>query len=299
MHNKPKAILTIGIPCSGKSTWAEKFCSENDYREINRDNLRMSLFNLEFYNDYKMNRFNESVVTDKVNELIQESAQNKQNIVISDTNLNQKFRVNLINKLRDLGYGVDFKVFDVEFFDALKRNDKRVDKFVPRSVMYNMYRRFMDYQEATLAWKKYKPNCKLSPAYIVDIDGTIATNDDSRGFFEWDKVGLDKPIHSVINIINMLYSSGNKIILLSGRDEVCFTETTEWCHKHGVKFDQLYMRPRGSFEKDRYVKLDLFNEHIRNQYNVLGVFDDRPQVALLWYDLGLTLFKVGDPILEF
>lgn len=294
-----KAILTIGIPCSGKSTWAEKFCHVNDYREINRDNLRMSLFNLASYNDYKMNRFNESVVTDKVNDLIQESAQNKQNIVISDTNLNEKYRNDLVKKLEDLGYDVELKVFEVEFFDALKRNDKRVNKFVPRTVMYNMYRRFMDYQEATLAWKKHKPNCKLSPAYIVDIDGTIATNDGDRGFFEWDKVGLDKPIHNVINIVNMLYSAGNKIILLSGRDEVCFTETTEWCHKYGVKFDRLYMRPRGSFEKDRYVKLDLFNKHIRNQYNVLGVFDDRPQVALLWYDLGLALFKIGDPIIEF
>ena len=294
-----RAILTIGIPCSGKSTWAEKFCDENDYREVNRDNLRMSLFNLESYNDYKMNRYNESLITNKVNDLIQKSAQNKQNIVISDTNLNTTYRVNLINKLRDLGYDVDFKVFDIEFFDALKRNDKRVNKFVPRSVMYNMYRRFMDYQEATLAWKKYKPNCKLKPAYIVDIDGTIATNDGGRGFFEWDKVGEDKPIQNVINIINMLKIAGNEIILLSGRDEVCFNETVEWCHKHGVKFDQLYMRPSGSFEKDRYVKLDLFNEHIRNQYNVLGVFDDRPQVALLWYDLGLSLFKIGDPIIEF
>lgn len=294
-----KAILTIGIPCSGKSTWAEKFCNENDYREINRDNLRMELFNLESYNDYKMNRFKESLVTDKVNDLIQESAQNKKKIVISDTNLNTTYRVNLINKLEDLGYDVELKVFEVEFFDALKRNDKRVDKFIPRSVMYNMYRRFMDYQEATLAWKKYKPNDKLKPAYIVDIDGTIATNDGHRGFFEWDKVGEDKPIQNVIDIINMLYKTGNRIILLSGRDEVCFNETVEWCHKHGVNFDQLYMRPKGSFEKDRYVKLDLFNEHIRNQYNVLGVFDDRPQVALLWYDLGLTLFKIGDPIIEF
>lgn len=293
-----KAILTIGIPCSGKSTWAEKFCKENDYREINRDNLRMELFNLESYNDYKMNRFNESVVTDKVNDLIQESTRNKQNIVISDTNLNEKYRNALVKKLEDLGYDVELKVFDVEFFDALKRNDKRVDKFIPRNVMYNMYRRFMDYQEATLAWEKYKPNDK-QPAYIVDIDGTIATNDGCRGFYEWSKVGLDKPVHNVINITNMLHGAGNKIILLSGRDEVCFRETVDWCHKHGVKFDRLYMRPKGSTEKDRYVKHDLFNEHIRNQYNVLGVFDDRPQVALLWYDLGLTLFKVGDPIIEF
>ena len=89
------------------------------------------LFNLESYNDYKMNRFNESVVTDKANDLIQKSAQNKQNIVISDTNLMKNIVMGFIKKLEDLGYDVELKVFEVEFFDALKRNDKRVDKFVP------------------------------------------------------------------------------------------------------------------------------------------------------------------------
>lgn len=294
-----KAILTIGIPCSGKSTWAEQYCRENDYREINRDNLRMELFNLESYNDYKMNRFNESLVTDKVNDLIQKSAQNKQNIVISDTNLNQKFRVNLINKLRDLGYEVDFKVFDVEFFDALKRNDKRVNKFVPRNVMYNMYRHFMDYQEATLAWEKHKHCVGLQYAYIVDIDGTISTNTGNRGFYEWEKVGIDSPIKQTIHIVNMLYKLGFRIILMTGRDSICRAETEDWLKRHDVKYDELHMRPEGSMEKDRYVKHQMYLDNIVNKYNVNAVFDDRPQVSLLWHDLGIHLFKVGDPLLEF
>ena len=258
----------------------------------------MNLFDLESYNDYKINRLNETHVTDHVNFLINLAKENNRNIVISDTNLNEKYRNALVQKLEDLGYEVEFKIFDVEFFDAVKRSDKRKDKHIPRQVMYDMYRRYMDYLESQGSWEKYKPNCKLKPAYIVDIDGTIATNDGNRGFFEWDKVGLDKPIQSVIDIVNMLYSAGNQIILLSGRDEVCFDETVKWCQQHGVKFDQLYMRPAGSFEKDRYVKHTLFNE-IKDKYNFKGVFDDRPQVALLWHDLGLTLFKIGDPIREF
>lgn len=293
-----KAILTIGIPCSGKSTWAEKFCNDNDYKEINRDDIRMNLFDLEFYSEYKMNRFNESLVTDRANYLIDLAKNNNQNIVISDTNLNGKYQNNLVKKLQDLGFEVEYKLFDIEYFEAVKRCEKRTDKPIPRKVIYDMYRRYMDYLESQGSWEKYKPNCKLKPAYIVDIDGTIATNDGSRGFFEWDKVGLDKPIQSVIDIVNMLYSAGNRIILLSGRDEVCFDETVKWCQQHGVKFDQLYMRPAGSFEKDRYVKHTLFNE-LKDKYNFKGVFDDRPQVALLWYDLGIPLFKIGDPIREF
>ena len=293
-----KAILTIGIPCSGKSTWAQEFCRDvDDYVMIERDVIRMNLFKLESYNDYKMNRVNESLVTKRANYLIELAKENNQNIVISDTNLNEEYRNALVQKLEDLGYEVEFKIFDVEFFDAVKRSDKRKDKHIPRQVMYDMYRRYMDYLESQDFWVKYVPNPELPNAYIVDIDGTIATNSGNRGFFEWDKVHLDKPIQSVINIVNML-SASNKIILMSGRDEVCRDLTTQWCRDHGVKFDHLYMRSEGSFEKDRYVKHRLYN-NIKHDYNILGVFDDRPQVALLWYDLGLTLFKIGDPIREF
>lgn len=42
-----KAIVTIGIPCSGKSTWAEEYCKKTGALEINRDNIRMNLFDLE------------------------------------------------------------------------------------------------------------------------------------------------------------------------------------------------------------------------------------------------------------
>jgi hypothetical protein len=97
----------------------------------------------------------------------------------------------------------------------------------------------------------------------------------------------------------MLYQAGDKVILMSGRDSVCRKETEDWCDKYGVKYDWLFMRPEGSMEKDRYIKEKLFLEHVAPYYNVLGVFDDRLQVCLLWYDLGLPVFKVGDPVIGF
>lgn len=299
MYNKPKAILTIGIPCSGKSTWAEKFCGENDYEEVNRDRLRMKIFKLERYDDYKMTKHNESLVTAKVNELISKCAEQKSNIVISDTNLNKKFRNLLIDKLESLGYEVQFKVLDIEYFDAIKRNDKRKDKQIPRSVMYDMYRRYMEFLEEEGEWVKHTHSSDLQNAYIVDIDGTIASNTGNRGFYDWANVGLDDPIPETINLVNMLHDAGNKIIIFTGRDASCELETLNWLRDHGVKFDAMHMRPEGSMIKDRFVKHDMYKEHIVGKYNVRAVFDDRPQVSLLWHDLGIHLFKVGDPLREF
>lgn len=294
-----RAIITIGIPCSGKSTWAENFCTKNNFVEINRDNIRMDMFNLERYDDYKFSKDREKRVTKKARELMEACARFESDLVVSDTGLNKGRREDLQVFLETLGYDVEYKVFDIEFFDALKRNDKRTDKTIPRSVMYDMYRHYMEYKEEQGEWTKYVSNNGLPSAYIVDIDGTLAFNDGCRGWYEWDKVGLDKPIQATIDIINGLARAGNLIILLSGRDSTCRKETIDWLNKHGVHWDGLYMRPEGSMDKDRDVKQVLFNENVKDFFNVRAVFDDRPQVCLLWHDLGIPLFKVGDPILEF
>lgn len=295
-----KAILTIGIPCSGKSTWAERYCNlMASAVEINRDKLRMEIFKLERYNDYKMTKHNESLVTAEANELISKCAEQKYDIVISDTNLNKKYRNILIEKLESLGYDVEIKIFDIEYFDAIKRNEKRKDKQVPRTVMYDMYRRFMDFLEEQELWTKHKHYVGQQHAYIVDIDGTISTNTGNRGFYEWEKVGLDSPLKQTIHIVNMLYTLGFKIILMTGRDSICRAETEDWLKRHGVEYDEMYMRPEGSMEKDRYVKHQMYLDYVVNRYNINAVFDDRPQVSLLWHDLGIHLFKVGDPLREF
>ncbi len=59
------------------------------------------------------------------------------------------------------------------------------------------------------------------------------------------------------------------------------------------------MRPDDSNIPDYIVKEKLFNENINGKYNVVGVFDDRLQVARLWSKKGLPLLKVGDPDLDF
>ena len=295
-----KAIVCVGIPCSGKSTWARQYCKETGAVEVNRDEWRLKLFDLEYLEQYKYKWGFEQQVTQECESLIRDCARFGKDIVVSDTNLNQGRRENLVNFLEVLGYEVELKDFEIEFFDALKRNEKRIGDKVPRQVIYDMYRRFREY-------KGYGPvvqDPNLPAAYIFDIDGTLATafGEDGklmRGFFEWKSVGVDRPIPDVVKMAKLLHSTWHRIILMSGRDECCRAETEAWLQENGIPYHELHMRPEGSMEKDRYVKEALYREHVLPRYYVHGVFDDRPQVALLWQDLGLTLFKVGDPIWEF
>ena len=46
---------------------------------------------------------------------------------------------------------------------------------------------------------------KASMPVLVDLDGTIAHNDGHRGFFDWAKVGDDKPHEDVIRLVQTLW----------------------------------------------------------------------------------------------
>jgi hypothetical protein len=90
----------------------------------------------------------------------------------------------------------------------------------------------------------------------------------------------------------MFKEKGCKVILLSGRDESCREETDKWLDRWGIFYDQLIMRTANDNRKDSIIKEELFNEHIKNKYNIHAVFDDRDQVVAVWRKLGLKCFQV-------
>lgn len=133
------------------------------------------------------------------------------------------------------------------------------------------------------------------PAIIVDIDGTLALRTGDRSPFDWGRVGEDVLNPPVVDLVRMIHGARrHEIILMSGRDEVCRTETQEWLIKYRIPFNRLYMRPTGNNEKDSVVKERLYREHIESQIEVEFVLDDRDQVVKMWRSIGLTVFQVAE-----
>ena len=67
--------------------------------------------------------------------------------------------------------------------------------------------------------------------------------------------------------------------------DVCKKETEKRLRNNGVLFDELYMRKTDDVRRDSIIKEELYNEHIKDKYNVNMVFDDRPQVIRMWRGL--------------
>lgn len=131
----------------------------------------------------------------------------------------------------------------------------------------------------------------MTKAIIVDIDGTLAKMN-GRGPFEWNRVGEDKINEPVRQMVNA-FADRAQVIIFSGRDGCCRKDTEMWLALNNVRYDALFMRPEGNFEKDCIIKRRLFDEHVAGKYDIQFVVDDRNQVVDMWRkDLGLTCFQV-------
>ena len=147
-------------------------------------------------------------------------------------------------------------------------------------------------------------------AIIVDVDGTLADMRGVRGPFEWDKVHLDKPHQDVIELVKDLaevelddtrlerhpdleFEPKYKIIITTGRDGVCEEATKKWLHDHEIWYHDFYIRKAGDFRKDNIIKSEIYMDHIRPNYDVKYVIDDRDQVVEMWRSLGLRVLQVA------
>ena len=300
-----KFIYTVGVSCSGKTTWAENFLMEgnngNAYVDINRDNIRGFLFTGGKINwkDYKFTKDKEKKVTDIQHYLIKDAVEKGKNIILSDTNLNPKYIENF--KKWDCLKGYEFveKVFHVDLLEALERDAKR-GSGVGYKVITSQYK---SYSERFLKGNWHDTNKAMkTDAVIFDIDGTLAQMV-GRSPFDWDKVCEDVPRTEIVMMAKGLIATGYTPIFMSGRDAVCMDQTQQWIENYFPELEghfHLYMRSEGDCRKDTVVKKELFDKYIDHKYNVKLVLDDRKSVIRMWsFEKGLNVVDVGNPHEEF
>ena len=149
--------------------------------------------------------------------------------------------------------------------------------------------------------------------YIVfDIDGVLADcshrlkyiqgkNKDYEKFYSDEEIMKDKIIEAGRKIVD-LYTMEDfyrptefygKIILLTGRSEICEETTRIWVSKNIFKDLSLYsiiMRPKNDWRPAHEVKESLIEKHIGFE-NILFAFDDDDQVNEMYKKHGVMCYK--------
>lgn len=298
----PTLYITRGLPGSGKSTHARVWVDQDRAHRarVNRDDLRSMI---------DAGVFEKGVTEPRIlivrDELIFNLLSKGIDVICDDTNLPQRVARDLAKVARRAG--ADFEVIDftnVPPEECVLRDALREDKPpVGKRVILDMYDRYLKGRELPLPLPRedetkpggalYEPDPRKPSAIIVDIDGTVALKG-ARNPFDESRVHEDRPNMPVIEAVRAMQDAGYRIIFVSGRTDGCYDETVQWLRSHVTDSFTLYMRAKGDMRHDSIVKRELFDAHIRNQYNVLCVFDDRNPVVKMWRSLGLTVMQVAE-----
>ena len=294
-----KAHIMIGISASGKSTYVKEHATSNSVI-INNDNARRRFVGISpednLWDYYKFDKNIESQVKSEADALINHAFYNKKDLWIDNTNLTAIKNENLKKFLEQLGYEVYFHNLNTSsnINTYLYRNQQRINELKP-SVINDQYIRacinnYVDFETGD------RVQARIA---LVDIDGTVADHCNQRSHFDWFKVYNDKPRFYVIETLKALYNFGSIdfIQFLSGRESICYNDTMVWL-QDVAGFDmtrhRLLMRQQKDNRKDVLIKSEIYENCIKDKYDIKFVFDDRNQVVDYWWDQKLPVFHVGD-----
>lgn len=319
IHMAKTGLLTIlrGLPGSGKSTHAKALERELDAVVLSRDSMRDMLH--PSGHGGVLTSTKEHLISDTLRSMAVRLLGEGREVVIDATNLRDKYVREWARVAHGRGHRFDIGDFRGTALQVcLERNAQR-ERPVPEEVIRDMHQRFVKGRDLhadnqrivneVLAGIDAKPELepapeydpKLPDAYIFDLDGTLAIKHPSRDIYDASKAHLDyvnTPVADVLfELTDCPSGAGGAVrIYCTGRHEQDRAATEQWLETHfafdPIEGDLLLMRQsRG--RADWKEKLDLYNEHIRGQYNVLGIWDDRNQVVEMWRSLGLQCYQVA------
>lgn len=298
---KPKAILTVGISASGKSTWAKEF-QNTEYTQhgriwqiICRDDFRAQIQGRTSVDWRSWKKSKEKEVNEMQTKALHKAAKLGTNVIIADTNLSAKTRNNITQRLENLGYEVSIREFPITIEEAWERDAMRASG-VGHSVIANQYKMWLAYKGR----QTYRGTPDAPKAIIVDIDGTIAhIPPGGRGWYDYDRTHEDIEDEVILTAVAGFRDRGYKIVLLTGRSRECEKETINWLKSKNIEYDELLMRETGDTRCDTIVKEEIFWRDVAPKYDVKVAFDDRPRVIRLYQELGIKTFALGNPWIEF
>lgn len=309
-----RAIVTIGAPASGKSFWAENFVDCHEWREINRDRVRFGAGKPKDWTQYDFTPKNENIVTKRCDAALAKANRLGRNVIITDTNLNDKFRTQLVDKLNRMGYEVTFRFFDTPLDVLIERNNNRQGGIPTEKVIEYWHRMQLlvrpDVFQLRNKLNEFKTPAGKSklivPYYAVDLDGTFFDISGRKGYEE-DKCEQDRLNLHVVAVVRGLLLQGYMINFFSGRRELA-RETTTKMIKEALDFEHmqegvnwtLSMRANDDARRDSLVKIDMVKEFADRNMLPVAAIDDRKQVIEeCWSLLDIPVLACGKPTERF
>ena len=157
-----RAIVTVGLPACGKSTFAGTL--EGEYVELNLDTLRFELSG-DAGNQHVTHR-----AIGRRKRRLAELAARGQNVILSDTHARRRDRRRTIRELQALGYEVELRFFNVGERTCQARNQAR-EHPVPPEVLSRMARRLRETPPTPDEADRFTVATEPDDPLLADLEG--------------------------------------------------------------------------------------------------------------------------------
>jgi hypothetical protein len=142
-------------------------------------------------------------------------------------------------------------------------------------------------------------------AVIFDVDSTLSSAK-YRSYLldqpvkDWSRfhgsMVLDAPIPHTVNRLRRLHDQGNKIIVLTMRPERYRAVTERWLDNHDIPYDEAWFRPAGNYTPGVSMKRQIYEQNIKDRFEVIDAYDDRKDMTDMWQAAGIPeAHHVVDP----
>ncbi|MEU8777614.1 RNA ligase [Streptomyces sp. NPDC048606] len=304
----PVVHLMTGLPASGKTTEARALQARSGgrMRRVNLDDLRAMLD----LPDPARGRSweHEQTVLSVQDAAVRAAVEGGFDVVVDNTHLTKHIPKRLKAAVGGRATFVVHDFTDVPLEECLRRDAARANP-VGEEIIRILADKHRQARKGgwrlTAQWLNgsgsgttpevtpYVPDPALPAAVMCDIDGTLALTGD-RGPYDFSRCELDLLNESVKHALDAFRrADGDVIVLLSGRSEEHRPQTESWLRRHGVPYDELWMRAAGDTRRDDVVKAELFDAHVRDRFAVRVSLDDRDRVVAVWRRMGLPTWQVN------
>jgi predicted kinase len=228
------AIILMGLPLSGKTTWMNNNIDINLYNVVSADKLIKEHPDYNPKSTYKLHEWAVSLAEKEMYKL----SDLGYDIIMDAGSINNSYTLRIIKQLKEKNYNITLIHIKTPLHVCLKRLETR-ERQVPIS---NIVKKAGKEMEQFSKLKQLVDNVKVIPYFtneyiFIDMDGVIA----SLGTLPYYKGRVDfvnskihsnlKPVNVVIDKLNAIENT-NKYILSAIPTSISLNEKEEWLDKY-------------------------------------------------------------------